>query len=246
MALLNQLYASRFFFYKKRLPKLIIPYLFYTCAYLGISFVLGNGLTIKRVVFAFVMGTASTPLYYIVVLTYFTLLAPFLIKSVNNKKISIVILGTTPVLIMAAYVISFLGIDIWDYLKYTPVWLSFYFLGMYLKANKPKFNRKVLWVMLPIAFATELISTFIFGKIDGFNAYSQMRFSGAFYALILILLAYDYSKEDHSENSCKWLTKIGDDSYAIYYMHCACLTVFTRMIKFGDNTILPLYRLCEL
>lgn len=178
-------------FYKKRLPKLIIPYLFYTCAYLGINFVLGNGLTIKRVVIAFVMGTASTPLYYIVVLTYFTLLAPFLMKAVNNKKISIVILGSTPVLILVAYVISFIGTDIWDYLKYTPVWLSFYFLGMYLKANKPKFNRKVLWVMLPIAFATELISTFIFGKIDGFNAYSQMRFSGAFYALILIMLAYE-------------------------------------------------------
>lgn len=233
-------------FYKKRLPKLIIPYLFYTCAYLGIRFVFGNGLTFKGVILAFFMGTASTPLYYIVVLTYFTLLAPFLMKAVSNKKLSIVILGSTPVFLLLAFSIRLLGIDIWNYLKYTPVWLSFYYLGMYIKANKPTFNRKVLWAMLPISFVTELISTYLLGKVSGFNAYTQLRFSGAFYALILILLAYEYSKEKHSENNCKWFTIIGDDSYAIYYMHCACLMVFTRVIKFGDSTVLPLYRLCEL
>ncbi|MCR5021832.1 acyltransferase [Ruminococcus sp.] len=233
-------------FYKKRLPKLIVPYLFYTCAYLGLSIVFGSGVSVKEVIFAFIAGTASTPLYYIVVLTYFTLLAPFLMKAVNNKKLSIAVLCSTPTFIMVAWIIRFLGTDIWIYLKYTPVWLSFYYLGMYIKANKPSFNRKVLWMILPIAFVTELISTYILGNVSGFNAYTQLRFSGAFYALILILLAYEYSKEQHGKNNSKWLTRIGDDSYAIYYMHCASLMVFMRVIKFGDNTILPLYRLCEL
>lgn len=233
-------------FYKKRLPRLVIPYLFYTCAYLGIRLIFGNGLSVKGVVVAFVMGTASTPLYYIVVLTYFTLLAPFLMKAVDNKKLSMIILCSTPAFLVLAYIIRFFGVDIWNYLKYTPVWLSFYYLGMYIKANKPVFNRKVLWTLLPISYVTELTSTYLLGKISGFNAYTQLRFSGAFYSLILILLVYDYSKNNHSNDRFKWLTKIGDDSYAIYYMHCACLMVFTRIIKFGDKTILPLYRLCEL
>lgn len=233
-------------FYKKRLPKLIIPYLFYTCACLGMSMVFGNGVSIKGIVLAFVAGTASTPLYYIVVLTYFTLFAPFLIKWVDNKKISILVFCSTPAFIILAFIIRSSGTDIWNYLKYTPVWLSFYYLGMYIKSNKPSFNRKMLWMLLPVAFIFELFSTYILRNISGFNAYTQLRFAGAFYSLIIILIAYEYSKEKYCNMKVKWLTKIGDDSYAIYYMHCACLMVFTRLIKFEYIKILPIYRLLEL
>lgn len=233
-------------FYKKRLPKLIIPYLFYTCAYLGMSVIFGNGVSVKGIIFAFVAGTASTPLYYIVVLVYFTLFAPFLIKWVDNNKVSILVFSSTLVFIILAFIIRASGTDIWIYLKYTPIWLSFYYLGMFIKSNKSSFNRKMFWTLLPVAFIFELFSTYILRNISGFNAYTQLRFAGAFYSLIIILLAYEYSKDKNSNMNVKWLTKIGDDSYAIYYMHCACLTVFTRLIKFECFKILPIYRLLEL
>ena len=233
-------------FYKKRLPKLIIPYLFYTCAYLGMSVIFGNGVSVKGIIFAFVAGTASTPLYYIVVLTYFTLLAPFLMKAVDNRKVSVLIFSSTPAFLFLSFIIRLLGTDIWIYLKYTPVWLSFYYLGMYIKSNKPSINQKILWTLLPVVFTFELFSTYILRNISGFNAYTQLRFAGVFYSLIIILLAYEYSKDKNSNMNVKWLTKIGDDSYAIYYMHCACLMVFAKLIKFEYIKILPIYRLLEL
>ncbi len=84
-------------FYKKRLPKLVIPYLFYSFLYLGISAVWGKVISAKQVIIAVFLGTASTPLYYIVVLTYFTLLAPFLLKAVQSKKMSSIIMSSTPI-----------------------------------------------------------------------------------------------------------------------------------------------------
>lgn len=233
-------------FYKKRLPKLIVPYLFYTVAYLGMSAVFGGSINVKRIILAVFLGTASTPLYYIVVLIYFTLLAPFLLKAVHSKKMSIFVFASTPAFLFFAYAIRFKGIDIWNYLKYTPVWLSFYYLGMVIKANKPICNKSVLWVLLPVSFITELASSLLLSNIEGFNSYTQLRFAGAFYSLVLILLAYEYSKKTEKDDNSKWLTVIGDDSYAIYYMHCVFLIVFTKVIPFDDNMILPLYQLGEI
>lgn len=233
-------------FYKKRLPKLVVPYFFYTFAYLCMSVVFGENISVKRIVLAVILGTASTPLYYIVVLTYFTLLAPFLLKAVHSKKMSIVILTSTPAFLLFAYATRFTGNDIWNYLKYTPVWLSFYYLGMAIKAHKPTFNKTVLWILLPVSFITELASTALLSNIEGFNAYTQLRFAGAFYSLILIILVYEYSKKTDKNVKCKLLAVIGDDSYAIYYMHCAFLIVFTKVIPFSDNMIFPLYQLGEI
>lgn len=233
-------------FYKKRLPKLVVPYIFYTCAYLGISIVFSGNISVKRIVLAFFLGTASTPLYYIVVLTYFTLVAPFLLKAVKNKKMSIIILASTPTFLLFAYAIRFTGTDIWNYLKYTPVWLSFYYLGMIIKEHKPTFKKALLWILLLISFIIELASTALLLNVEGFNAYTQLRFAGVFYSLILILLAYEYSKDKDRSDKLKWLAVLGDDSYAIYYMHCAFLTIFVKAVKFNDNTVLPLYQLGEI
>lgn len=237
---------SKMAFYKKRLPRLIIPYCFYTCAYLGMGFVSGKEITIKRIMMAFLLGTASTPLYYIVVLAYFTLFAPFLLKAIQSKKASVIIFLTSAAFILIAYLFRFAGIDVWNYLKYTPAWLLFYYLGMIIKRYKPTFKKSLLWILLSVSFISELISTALLSKVDSSIAYSQLRFSGIFYSLILILLAYEYSKNQKNSDTCKWLSALGDDSYAIYYMHCASLIIFSKVFTYQENMILPVYQFVEM
>ncbi len=147
---------------------------------------------------------------------------------------------------LLAYVIRYLGVDVLYYLKYTPVWLSFYYFGMFIKKYKTNIKTNVLWILLPVSLATELASTALLFNVDGYNAYSQLRFAGAFYSLILICLAYEYSKKIDRNDYCKLLVKLGDDSYAIYYMHCIFLMVFSKVIVFKDNTFLLLYQFGEL
>lgn len=233
-------------FYKKRLPKLIVPYLFYTFAYLVMRFVFDGNLGCKKIIISIFFGTAVVPLYYIIVLMYFTLLAPLLQKALHNKGISIIIFLSTPVCILLAYAIRFIGTDIWIYLKYTPVWLSFYYLGMVIREYKPVFKKSVLWILLLVSFIIELVSTALLLNIEGFNAYTQLRFAGAFYSVIIILLVYEYSNKTDRKNSFKWLNLIGDDSYAIYYMHYAFMLLFPKIIPFSTNTIQLLYQLVEI
>lgn len=233
-------------FYKRRLPKLVFPYLFYSCVYFAISLLSGSSISVKQIIGVIFFGTASTPLYYIVVLTYFTLLAPFLQKAIYNKFKSTLIILSTPFFLCSAYVLLMFGTDIWSYLKYSPVWLSFYYLGMVIREKKPVFSKTKLWILLIIAFGTELIETVLLMKIDDFNAYTQIRLFGMFYAAAIVLLVYEYSKNTDRNRKFKILTSIGNDSYAIYYIHCAVLIVFSKLFPFGRNTILPLYVLCEL
>ena len=230
-------------FYLKRLPRLVLPYLFYTIGYLVLNLLLHGNIGVKKIVFAFLFGTAATPLYYIVVLVYYTLLSPFLLKAVYSRKTCIIILASTPFFLLIGYAIRFTGIDVWDYLKYSPVWLSFYFMGMVINTRRPIFNLSVLWLLLPIAFISELISTFVLLSAGGI-AYSQMRFSGAFYSVIIILLAYQYSSRKSIK--VKWLACLGDDSYAIYYMHCIFIALFHKIIPFESNAILLVYQIGQL
>ena len=233
-------------FYRNRLSKLIPPYLFYTIVYyLGINVIKGQSISVKSIVSALFLGTAAPPLYYIVVLVYFTLLAPFLQKAVNNKPISFIILLSTPVFISISYVIQLMGTDVSKYLKYTPVWLSFYYVGMIFKVHRPVFKINNLWLLLVLSFVSELASTIAL-KHTELNEYSQLRFAAALYSIIIIMISYEYSHNRSLSDGCKLIVRLGDDSYAIYYMHFAFIVLFSAVIPFKTTYFLPLYQFGQL
>ncbi len=232
-------------YYRKRLPKLVIPYVFYTCVYFAIRVISGSKVTIKSVIGAVFLGMASTPLYYIVVLVYFTLLTPLLFKALEKKALTVCVFLSTPICLAGGYILFYSGHDIWTYLRYTPVWLSFYFLGMYLRKRPVSFNKTVLWILLLVAFGTELASSYYLMGIEG-NTFSQMRFSGMFYGGVIALLIYEYSKEKHDVQKAGLLSHLGDNSYGIYFMHSIFTMIFVKLFPFTEDMILLMYEMCEL
>jgi hypothetical protein len=100
--------------------------------------------------------------------------------------------------------------------------------------TKAKYEAFSGWKMFAEIVEGELLEA----KVDSFT-YSYIKGKGA---ATLIGHAYSETRNITIPGS----VKIGDDSYAIYYMHCACLMVFTRLMKFEYIKILPIYRLLEL
>ena len=233
-------------YYKNRLPKLVLPYFLYSAAFMAIRIISGSTITVRTIISAVFLGTAATPLYYIVVLIYFTLLTPVLIKALNNRMLTVLVFLSTPICLLGSYILYFFGHDFWVYLKYSPVWLSFYFLGMFLKKNSVAFNKALLWILLPIAYISELASTFYLMRLNGFNAYTQLRFSGAFYSVVIALLLYEYSKKRHNAEKADLLSRLGDDSFGIFFMHCAFTRIFVNVIQFKEKMPLVLYEAAEL
>ncbi|MBR6984302.1 MAG: acyltransferase [Ruminococcus sp.] len=234
-------------YYKKRLPKLIFPYLFYSVIYLIVKFISKGSIGVKTIIGGLFLGTAAVPFYYIVVLVYFTLLTPYLQKCIHNKAISILIMSSTPVFIVISHLSKIYSIGIIDFgIKYSPIWLSFYYLGMLIKYYKPNFNKKALWILLGGSFLFELAGTIILMPIENFNAYTQLRFGGMFYAAAIVLLVYEYSKNEVRKESHKLLCRLGDDSYPMYYIHCLIISLYGKVIEYKDSMILPLYVFIQL
>ena len=81
-------------YYKDRIVRLIVPYCAWTIIYLIFrATLIGNiNLSFKTLLSAFLLGKAAAPFYYIIVLFYFTLATPYLVRYVRNITCSIGVL----------------------------------------------------------------------------------------------------------------------------------------------------------
>ena len=228
---------------KKRLPRLLIPYVVYTVGYLLFSFLTGGELSVGRLLKAFLLGKAATPFYYIVVLTLFTLVTPLLMRCVRHRGKSIFILSLTPVFLLLYNVAPALGFDLDGIIRYTPVWIAFYYGGMLVNEYRPtvRCSDKLIVGGVIAAFMLQLLESVFF------STFGQIRLGGFLYAAALILLIYRYSDTDWSNNRLmNWLGFIGDRSYGIFYLHCAVLTVVNIVLsRIGVDLFLPVLQLVQ-
>ena len=202
----------------------MIPYLIWTCLYVSINIGLGRAqISVEYLLKAFVLGNAAKPFYYIVVLLYFTLLTPALAKTVQNKRVCYILLLFLCCMEILFYFLQISGvIDVFsNIIKYTPLWLVFYIIGMMYRKNKiriPIMNSKL---SLILAFILELAETLIMIRFNNTRpmAYSQMRISGFFFALCLLSVLL----EINSDKPNKALHLFGDCSYGVFYVHCLVL-----------------------
>ena len=215
-------------YWKHRILRLLIPYFIWSFIYIAMRFINGENFGIHKILITLITGSAVVPLYYILVLLLFTIITPVLFWSMNNKIADKIILAVSPTFLVVAFFFLFcFKFNFWDYLKYTPIWLLFFYLGIRFKEKKPKLNVKYLYIALIAMFALQLLETVFLRKIAGFNAFTQIRFFGFGYSLVLIMLIYEKSKK--SSRKVNLLVRIGDDSFGIYFIHCAFLMVFSKL-----------------
>ena len=227
----------------KRLRKLIPPYLFWSAIYFAFGIINGGTKSIVYYLNALILGKAATPFYYIIVLILYTVVTPFLTKALNSKLISAVVLLLTPTLQIVGYVSLIYNANVWNVLKYTPIWIAFYYGGMLTRKYGLTICRR--WhvsFMTGAALLVEIVESWLMLNTKLFaGAFGQYRVSGFIYAMCVILYILMHETDYHQSD---FFARLGDDSFAIFFIHYIFIVILEHFIP--SYVPLPIVHIIEL
>lgn len=190
----------------------------------------GNEIHWLGFVYRFIVGKSVTPFYYIVVLMQLTVITPWLVRIVKqNEIISKILWLVTLVYLVYLYTWNYIvGVSPRLYETLFPAWFGFYYLGIQVRCGwKLKGNGYAVAVALLLS-CVEAIGLRAAGLDIGFYT-SQITVGSFLYSVAMI--GWLLKKSEISRRSCRLLSKIGDCSYGIFYIHMAALMIVGRIIK---------------
>lgn len=204
---------------KNRLFKLVMPFLIWSCIYSIMSALHHTGdLNFLRICAKIFYGKAAAPLYFILVLIQLTLITPYLLKFIKQKKNNWLMLSITPIYMLALYAkVKMGGTQPFLYETFFPAWFIFYYGGLYYKiygVNYTSFFIKYAEAIFVLTFVLEISEAYLLMGADwprGFIV-SQIKFSSFAYAMSAICLLFKWKRFVSSDN---WLKFVGDRSYGI-------------------------------
>lgn len=237
-------------FYKKRISRVIIPYIIWTLLYTTVHCI-KDGFHFKSYIVNLLTTKSTETLYYIFVYIQFVILTPLLGKLARSKyhwvgwliaPISVmlkyywVFSGTTPnKCISALWDISCLG------------WFTYYYLGLLLgnKIIEKQYNIKKLSLLYGISIIIQMLEGYQWFLVEESNCGAQLKLSSILTSSIFILMAYWYINNEKRQASNKLLLMIGDYSFGIYMSHVMILKLFRifpfwQSIPFGVNSLIIL------
>ena len=193
----------------------------------------GDQIHLLGYVYRIAIGKSAAPFYYIVVLVQLTIITPWLIKIIKQDGIVCRILWlVTPIYLVYVYVWNYLtGGSPCLYETVFPAWFGFYYMGIQVRCGR-KFKCGGYGVIA--ALLISCIEALVL-KTLGFNlsfCTSQIRVGSFLYSVVMIGWLLEKSKSSNKE--CCLLSKIGDCSYGIFYIHMLVLTLVSKFVAF-DN-----------
>lgn len=217
--------------------RLCIPFIVWSLLYSGLSFLKiahsGHEIRWMGFVYRFIVGKSATPFYYIVVLVQLTLITPWLVKIVKqNGIISRILWLVTPLYLMYLYAWNYIvGVSPRLYETLFPAWFGFYYLGIHVRCGwKLKCNGYAAVGALALSLV-ETIGLRAVGFDIGFYT-SQITVGSFLYSVTII--GWLLKKSENDRRDCRLLSKIGDCSYGIFYIHMAVLMIVGGFIECGN------------
>ena len=237
-------------FYKKRIIRVLIPYIIWTFLYTTAHFI-GNGVDFKKYIINLLSARAAATLYYIFVYIQFVILTPLLVKLAKSKYkyIGFII---APISVIIKYYWLFSGVEPNKYLSAIWSvcclgWFTYYYLGLLLgnKIIKKEFNIKYLIILYLLSIIIQILEGYAWFKLGETNCGTQIKLSSFLTSSIFILIAYWYLNNKQLTQTSKMLVKIGDYSFGIYISHIMIMILLGKIpiytkIPFCLNSIIVL------
>ena len=211
---------------KGKIKRLFIPLIIWDVLY----FMLFTNHSIEKLI----TFKSAPHLYYILVLIQLILLTPLIQKMVNKKNFVWLI---TPIYLILYRVLWFTnGESIIPFQEYYFLgWLIYYMFGLYTRQNHRSNTIKIKSLII-LFIIVYLYSLFIYNNY-GFNyAISQMNVVNMI--MSIFVCKYILSKI-HINTKSNIISKIGDKSFGIYFLHIFVLKVVGRITSlFITNAII--------
>ena len=212
----EQKYKESKEFILKKILRLLIPLLIYNILY----FILSMEFDIWKLL---IFNTAAH-LYYILVIIQLILLTPLIIKYNSLKKIFFII---TPIyLLIYRFIWMSSGQSMIPLPQYYFVaWSIYYIVGLMLKHNNI-LNIKKYHVLIVFILIMGY-NIFIYYKLGLEYALSQMNIPNMIFSILVSIYLINNKKDNIDENI---FSKIGDNSFGIYFIHLFVIMVLNKML----------------
>ena len=227
-------------FYRKRILRVLIPYVIWTIIYSFQS--IQNGGEGKVLLFNILTTKAAAPLYYIFVYIQFVLLTPLLGKLAKSKyryigwiiaPISIIIFKYSQFIngLEFSWIISLL----WSVACLG--WFTFYYLGLLLGNHiiELKYSLKKLTLLYVLSILIQMIEGYIWLKLGDINCGTQMKLSSLLSSSIFAMITYTLlERRKFDANRYKLMCVIGNYSFGIYLCHILIIRILSRTPCYGN------------
>lgn len=231
---------------KKRIAKVLIPYVFWTLVYTVISNP-GNWANVPVTFFKHVItGRAAGIMYYIFVYCEFTLLIPLIDRLAKSRfkywgfliaPLEIIFMRTIPLITgmeMHKYLDMILGVSCLG-------WFTYFYLGYLLGNNLLPVDtdsKKLPWLWaLSILF--QFAEGFYYYSLGFNNSGTQLKITTVLSGVLFALMAYNYITRGKSKN-VKLLELLGDHSFGIYFSHLAVMAAIQYIPGYTKYAAYPL------
>lgn len=209
-------------FFKKRIIRVIIPYVIWTILYSIAS----KAWTPKALAFNLATAKSAATMYYIFVYIQFVLLTPVLGKLAKSKfqwlgwliaPISVLIFKYYPLLTGFKYP-SMIRI-MWE--DSCLGWFTFYYLGLILgnKIMARNYKLSYLLALYGIAIALNIAEGYWWLQLGENNCGTQLKLSSLLASSIFLLIVYTYLNTTKKADINTTTKLIGDYSFGIYLSH---------------------------
>ena len=223
--------SEHFIFLKKQIPKIYIPFLFWSIVWLVLGVLLFNA-SIAHELFKLAIFQSSGPYYFIALILQYYILLPLLKHLANFKGLIISLVISLVSLGIIFYIRNYMGINL-PLILYAgnfPILLVFFVLGLYLGSQKEvAISNKLLIALVVIFYILSCLESYFLYSLfeNGGLAATAMKPSSFLFALFLIILLFkniDFYKSDTLE----YLGKI---SFGVYLIHVFLLKITPPLIR---------------
>ena len=219
-------------FWKKQIPKVYIPTLFWSFPYLTLALYHQQSL-LKNILVFLLCGYSIY--YFIALIIQCYLLLPFIQKKMLNYAMGGVILSLS---LICVAVISYTSITRFPLIVFAGpviVWLIFFWIGVFLSRRERDYKIGKIFIGVLLSFVLMLIETKYRHEATG-GGYGIKPSSFIFSFLMILLL---FSKRiEHKYVKDKVINKalivVGDYSFSIYLIHCFVITIVFHFVTISN------------
>ena len=233
-------------FYKKRIIRVIIPYLIWTFIYTLES---GN---IAKLLNNILMASGASHMYYILVYIQFVLLTPLLAVLAKSKYLHLGWFVAPIFIIFYKYIPLMGGYRLNGYVNMACWnaclgWFTFYYLGLTLgnRIIEKRYSLRVLIVLYLISVILQMGESYAWLLTGTSNPGGILKMTGLLTGALFSLIVYTVLQQGGFEVKSRFMLLVGEYSFGIYlchvlFRHLLKLTPFFTRVPFIVNSVLVL------
>ena len=220
-----------FAFYKKRIIRVLIPYIIWNVLY-----TLSSGGNIRAIVVNLITTKSAAQLYFVFVYIQFVILTPVLGKLIKSRYnwIGWLIAPLSTIVFKYYWLLTGNTLNKYVSLMWSVCclgWFTYYYLGLML-GNKIKvcdYKFTKLIILYVISIALQWLEGYGWLLLGEANCGTQIKITSFITSTLFILLSYWFVNNDSVNYKNKFLILVGDCSFGIYLSHIMIMKVLAHV-----------------